>query len=724
MARIVPSGTPTRSKRYLTPRSNGGRWALAAAAGAVGLTGLVGLYLIGVPRFVSPGDVAAGHAPVDLQCAQCHQPAHGVTALRCERCHDVGGTERLAHTAHVLLGSGDPVKADLAATLPCVQCHTDHRGRATVLRDVDDRECAQCHQFGTLDRHPEFAVVKAAITTGLGLKFDHDRHIPEVVSAGLERCQSCHVPTVDQVGFLPIDFDDHCQTCHVDADGFVTGRTDPLAPEFVLTPDQLPEPWAAESEIAITPAARGRSEFGRMRHRDRWTLYNARRLRRAIDPEGEAAEREALRGQINYLEQQLALEPFDAAGTDDLEAWGEALEAEVATLTARLADDAEPVAAASAAALTGMTADVRAIAQALADAEPFVRVDAEALATVELTIAETDLAPPDVSTGSAPADFEVRRTELLNVLDTISARGDDGLADRAAELRDLVTGLAPGATGSGDAASYRDGLRALDEIVRTVRAVPDAEAQFDAAQLTVLRTFASQQVTGGLAVDEFAERRRQLLSLLTAIERTGTAALRARTAPLRQRVLASRPGADSDRTVVRLLRRRQKDLARVRLELEFAEADEPAPLRTAALVRDRQAVQVELEAARTQLADLERGSRPGEASDDDRSRLGIALESLLVPCLKCHELSGPKLAPVTVAEPVMPRALFDHAPHVIQTDCATCHASVDTSGLATDVNVPNVSNCQTCHRAGEARAECAGCHVYHPPSVAALVGGF
>lgn len=724
MARTVPSGTPTRSKRYLTPLSGAGRWALAAGVGAVVLTGLIGLYFIGAPRFVSPGDVAAEHAPIDLQCAQCHQPAHGVTALRCERCHDVGGTERLAHAAHVLLGSADEVKADRASTLACVQCHTDHRGRASVLRAVDDRECGQCHEFGALDRHPEFAVVNAAITTGLGLKFDHDRHVIEVVSGGLERCQSCHVPTIDQAAFEPIDFDDHCQACHVDAEGFVTGRTDPLAPEYVLAPDEVPEPWAAESEIAITPAARGRSEFGKMRHRDRWTLYNARRLRRAIDPEGEAAEREALRGQVAYLEQQLALEPLTAAGTANLDAWAVALEAEVATLTAGLGDDSEPAPAATAAALTRMTADVQAVAQALADAEPSVRLDAEALASIELAIAETDLAQPDDPSGTAPPDFEARRTELLNLLDAISERGDDRLAERAADLRDLVTGLAPGETGGGDTAAYRDGLQTLDEIVRTVRDVPDAEAQYDAAQLAVLRTFAGQQVTGGLTVGEFSERRRQLLSLLTAIEQTGPVGLRARAAPLRQRILAARPGADGDRAVERLLRRRRKDLARVRLELEFAAAGEPAPLRTAAPVRDRQAVQAELEASRARLADLEGGSRPGEASNDDRSRLGIALESLLVPCLKCHELSGPKLAPVTVAEPVMPRALFDHAPHVIQTECATCHASVDTSELATDVNVPDVASCRACHRPGEARADCAGCHVYHPPSVAALVGNF
>jgi hypothetical protein len=155
--------------------------------------------------------------------------------------------------------------------------------------------------------------------------------------------------------------------------------------------------------------------------------------------------------------------------------------------------------------------------------------------------------------------------------------------------------------------------------------------------------------------------------------------------------------------------------------MELAAAGESAPVGRAAPLRDRAAIQAELEILRTKLAAIEGGSRPGVALAEDRERQGFVLESLLVPCLKCHELAGPKLAPVTVAEPVMARSLFDHAPHVIQADCAACHATVETSGLATDVNVPGVENCQACHQPNEARADCATCHVYHPPSVAALL---
>ena len=692
MARTVPSGTPTRSKRYVLPAVTGRRWALAGLAAALLLCGLIGLYFAGITRFVSPGDLAAEHAAVDLRCAQCHETglaSGGVMDLRCERCHDIGGAGRLINAGHVLFGSADALKADAAAEVACVQCHIDHRGRDWDLATVDDRECAQCHLFGTLGRHPEFAAINASIQSGLGLKFDHDRHIVEALDAGLDECEACHIPTVDQVAFEPIRFDEHCAACHTDDDGFVTGNTDPIGPGDVLAPNDVPEPWADDIEIETVAAARGRSEFTRMRHADRWTLYNARRIRRAIDPAGETAEREALSARIVYLERQLTIEPLTTAGAANLEAWADAFEREVAELERRL--EGEPAAESDRAALEAMAAATRALAATVASAA-----------------------------GTEGAELATRRNELLSLLDAIEDRGDDGVRDRVAALRNRVDGLSPEG-GEADTAAYRDGLFALDELVRVVRNVPDPQARYEVAELDVLRSLAQQQVTGGLAPDEFEERRRQLLSLLSVIERNGTDSLRVRAGPLRQRVLALRPGADGDADLNRRIRRRRRDLDRVRLEIELAAAGEPAPVGRAAPLRDRAAAQEEIEILRTQLAAIEGGSRPGVALAEDRERQGFALESLLVPCLKCHELAGPKLARVTVAEPVMARALFDHAPHVIQVDCAACHATVETSGLATDVNVPGVENCQSCHRPSEVQADCATCHVYHPPSVAALL---
>lgn len=696
----------------------------AAGLGGLLAVGIAAFYLAGLTPIVSPGRVSAGHAPFDGECMQCHQPAHGVTDLRCERCHDPGASDRWTNASHVLLGSADTRKAAAAPAVRCVQCHAEHRGREHALGAVDDRECAACHGFRALDSHPEFAAVNAAMQTGVGLKFDHDRHLVEVETAGFERCASCHAPTAEQTGFEPIEFERHCQACHVDNAGFVTGRTDPVRAEHVLAPEEVPEGWAADSSIEVYPAARGRLEFGRMRHRDPWTLYNAKRLRRAIDPEGEAAEREALRGQVAWLERQLTDDPFETVPADQLVAWGDALEERLGVLEAAR-DGGDAVSdERTATALAGMVAAARALARELAALEPAAREEAESIDRAGLRIAGVDLAgtPP----ARVPADVERRRRELFGVLDTITARGDARLAARAVELRERVTAIGDATDGpqNGDVSSYRGALDALGEVVRAVRDAPDADAQLGAAQLDRLRAFARQRIAGGVPLDEFEERRRQVLSLLTAVARTGGGALRARAALLRQRALEVRAGDDGAVARRRWLERLRKDLARVRLALELSGHGRPGLRRTAAVQRDRGAVEDALRAARERLAELERGSRPGLAlTDAERERQSVTLEALLLPCLKCHELSGPQLAPVAVAEPVMARARFNHAPHLLLADCASCHGSVTTSGLATDVNVPGVDGCRACHQADEARADCAGCHVYHPPAVTALLDG-
>mgnify|MGYP001420875422 CR=1 FL=1 len=714
MTRTLPSGTPTRSKRYLSPADTRRRWLLAALIGGVLLVAPIALYFAGAPAFVSPGDVAADHAAIDLQCAQCHQTGlvtGAVVDLRCERCHDLGASDRLTTASHVLFGSADLRKADDALDVGCTQCHVDHYGRDWVLTEVDDRECATCHQFSTLSGHPEFAAVAAAAQTGLGMKFTHDRHIEEAVNAGLDECASCHVATVDQVAFEPIRFDTHCAACHTDDDGFMKDGTEEIDAGYVLLPDEVPEPWAAEVEVETIPGARGRTAFAKMRHADRWALYNARRLRRAIDPAGEAAEREAIRGRVAYLEQQLAIEPLTTSAAADLDAWAAAFEADVTELERRLI--ADPTPETDLTALEAYTTGTQTL------------VDAVATATGEASVPVSEplpAAPSAVTSGSTADELDTRQAELLALLEAIEARGDEALAERAATLREQVEELEP-EPGTQDTAAYRDSLLALDEIVRLVSGVEDPQARYDVAELDVLRSLAVQGVTGGLALDDYETRRQELLSLLTTIERYGSDELRALAEPLRQRALALRAGSDGDADLRRRLRRRQRDLERVRLEQELRRAGESAPEGTAAPVRDRAAVEGELAILRTQLAALEGGSRPGEALGEDRELSGIALQFLLGPCTKCHEQPGAKLAPVAVAEPVMTRARFDHAPHVIQDDCDTCHASVVTSTLATDVNVPGVDTCQSCHGPGEARADCSTCHVYHPPSVAAMLKG-
>lgn len=692
-------------------------WA-SVAAGVVVALGLFVGYAAGARRTLSPGDVAGAHARIDLKCAQCHQPGEAVTAVRCERCHDPAGSDRLTHAAHVLLGSGDLRKADNAGETACATCHTEHRGRANRVAAVDDRECASCHTFSTLARHPEFASVRAQATAGVGLKFNHDRHIIEAQSTRGTACQICHEQTGDRTGFVPMTFEQHCASCHT-PDG-VFADSDPILGELLVPPAALPDSWKARTMAVLAP--RGRKQVAsQLRHRDGWVIFNALRIRQGIDRDGEAAERLVLRGRIAYLEQLLAVQPVPQASPEELRNAVSALQAEIAAVDQTLA----AAASSELDALNEMTAITQTLARQLAAADPASAAELQVLST------QTPAGSPpavDASNDDRDARFERRKAELIKLLDTVTARAATGpTADRARALRAEVERLAPSGDGESgpESGALLERLAALDDVLSTVRSVPDPGVQLQVAQVEVLRAYGQQRIAAGLSATDFETRKVELLGLLEAIERRGGAALRLRVAPLRQRVLALRPGTLGDADLRRNRRQLQRQLERVQLELELSaspEEYEPAPTQDARI--DRAAIDRTLSELRAQLADLERAPRMSAAqSAEEREQRRNELDALLSRCLKCHEYdpSGVRLATVRAAEPVMPRAIFNHAPHTTQTACDTCHGSTRTSKLATDINVPGVANCTSCHAPSRAESECETCHVYHPPSPSALL---
>ena len=89
-------------------------------------------------------------------------------------------------------------------------------------------------------------------------------------------------------------------------------------------------------------------------------------------------------------------------------------------------------------------------------------------------------------------------------------------------------------------------------------------------------------------------------------------------------------------------------------------------------------------------------------------------------CAECHTLnfsggnSLPAIAPSRITTRWLPHANFSHDAHRMVT-CVSCHASVATSQLTSDVNLPSVRVCQQCHvaRASAAPAGCFECHTYH-----------
>lgn len=111
-------------------------------------------------------------------------------------------------------------------------------------------------------------------------------------------------------------------------------------------------------------------------------------------------------------------------------------------------------------------------------------------------------------------------------------------------------------------------------------------------------------------------------------------------------------------------------------------------------------------------------------------------------CVQCHALSirievGEKVPPVMpwlrspndnrpVLRPLpemivaraqeqwMPHAKFDHDAHR-GFSCVSCHAKALTSTESSDILLPGIATCRTCHAPGPAHADsrCSECHTYH-----------
>ena len=79
-----------------------------------------------------------------------------------------------------------------------------------------------------------------------------------------------------------------------------------------------------------------------------------------------------------------------------------------------------------------------------------------------------------------------------------------------------------------------------------------------------------------------------------------------------------------------------------------------------------------------------------------------------------RETKVPAVAPANITLRWMPHAKFDHSAHEGFT-CVSCHAKALTSAEATDILLPGVATCKTCHAPGPEHAEsrCSECHTYH-----------
>ena len=95
-------------------------------------------------------------------------------------------------------------------------------------------------------------------------------------------------------------------------------------------------------------------------------------------------------------------------------------------------------------------------------------------------------------------------------------------------------------------------------------------------------------------------------------------------------------------------------------------------------------------------------------------------------CYDCHVITPPaegddplayQVEPVMVTDRFLPKGQFDHASHEIgNLDCISCHRA-DISNEASDVLLPTIESCQTCHGGQHSEdllpSTCNTCHDYH-----------
>jgi len=88
-------------------------------------------------------------------------------------------------------------------------------------------------------------------------------------------------------------------------------------------------------------------------------------------------------------------------------------------------------------------------------------------------------------------------------------------------------------------------------------------------------------------------------------------------------------------------------------------------------------------------------------------------------CAYCHKVLGlrstdhlPAMETVHGTATWMPRAAFDHGPHLM-VDCTSCHDAAKST-MTGDVIMPAKETCATCHAPGKgAESRCFECHAYH-----------
>jgi hypothetical protein len=296
------------AKAYPARRSGNGMLVLGAVLIALVLAWVAFDQIVGRGALWSNGPLSSNHAVLEDDCSNCHDPeAREASDERCAVCHEKYGDELGVYNfaAHYIYRSDDfrrlvPGEHEV----PCFTCHVEHEGREVEITRVADHRCDSCHFDSFVDEHPQFDFVEEKILDSSALSFAHIHHVGEVMKRqqleDVEKsCLACHNASPDGRGFEPIDFDRHCDACHLAATVSTPGlpvKTPDSEEPGVATLEQIIEsrgPGARWAYFTDPNEYRRRGSFlvkGPVHHRDPWLLENLRALRQALYPEAGLAD--------------------------------------------------------------------------------------------------------------------------------------------------------------------------------------------------------------------------------------------------------------------------------------------------------------------------------------------------------------------------------------------------------------------------------------------------
>ncbi len=224
----------------------------------IALLMIASLYLALQDEAFQAGPISPAHVAAGATCKDCHdqtwQPAlrlamansdiHSVSDATCRKCHQVANH-------HQMLGT---------AGHACATCHQEHRG-GQMLTHILDSQCVACHKnltelpqtmndfYATLEKfspgsaeHPEFAIWRDGPPPGKahgvwsvarlensstgpwldagGVKFNHQVHLAAEGLLDADRkpvkleCAACHKEDAGGEFMAPINYQQHCATCH------------------------------------------------------------------------------------------------------------------------------------------------------------------------------------------------------------------------------------------------------------------------------------------------------------------------------------------------------------------------------------------------------------------------------------------------------------------------------------------------------------------------------